>query len=77
MSTKSTFKPQRVASVMSQLRSAQYMTFGATTWSPGESAKNIAVAADMPEPNTIAAVAPSRAAINASASRTVGLSGRP
>ena len=77
VSTRSTRRPQCVASVTSQLRSDQYMTLGATTWSPGESARNRAVAADMPEPKTIAASAPSSAAISASASRTVPLSGRP
>src|SRR5262249_25931205 len=77
ISTRSTFKPHQTASLISQLRSDQYMTFGAMTWSPGESARNTAVAADIPEPNTTAAFAPSRAAISLSASRTVSLSGRP
>ena len=49
VSTKSTRKPQRLASVASQLRSAQYITRGATTWSPGSSAWKTAVAAAMPE----------------------------
>ena len=38
----------------SQLRSAQYITFGATTWSPGSSARKTAVAAAMPEANSSA-----------------------
>ncbi len=77
VSTRSTSRPQRRPSVTSQLRSAQYITLGATTWSPGESARSTAVAADMPEPSSIAAAAPSSAARSASASRTVSLSGRP
>src|SRR5262249_51026384 len=40
ISTRSTFKPQRTASLVSQLRSDQYMTLGAMTWSRGESARN-------------------------------------
>ncbi len=76
ISTRSTLRPHRVASVRSQLRSDQYITLGARTWSPGESARKTAVAADMPEPSSIAAAAPSSAAMTASASRTVSLSGR-
>jgi len=45
---------------MSQLRSDQYITLGATTRSPGESARKTAVAADMPEPSTNAAAPPPR-----------------
>ncbi len=43
-----------MAKVASQLRSAQYMTFGATTWSPGARARKQAVAALMPDENTSA-----------------------
>ena len=67
VSTSSTFSPQRVASVSSQLRSDQYITFGASTWSPGASARNTAVAAAMPEAKTAAPSAPSSAASTASA----------
>ncbi len=78
VSTKSISSPQRVASVKSQARRAQYMTFEATTWSPGESAWKTAVAAAMPEPNSRApAFASSSMASTLSASRTVSLSGRP
>ena len=62
---------------MSQLRSAQYITVGATTWSPGASAMNTEVAAAIPEENSIAASASSSIASTASVSRTVWLSGRP
>ena len=47
--------PQGCSQPASQLRSAQYITSGAITWSPGFSAWNTAVAAAMPEPNSIAA----------------------
>ena len=78
VSAKSTLSPQRVASVKSQERSAQYITFEATTWSPGASAWNTAVAAAMPEPNSSApAFASSSMASTLSASRIVSLSGRP
>src|SRR4051812_47470106 len=49
VSTNSTLRPQLVAKVPSQLRSDQYITFGATTWSPGASARKHAVAALMPD----------------------------
>jgi hypothetical protein len=39
--------------------------------------RNSAIAADMPEPKTSVAAAPSSEPISASASRTVWLSGRP
>ncbi len=48
MSMSSTSSPHCVAKPASQLRSDQYMTFGASTWSPGASARNTAVAAAMP-----------------------------
>ena len=54
MSISSTSSPQCVAKVISQLRSDQYITCGASTWSPGASAKNTAVAAAMPEANKAA-----------------------
>ena len=77
VSTKSTRKPQRLASVASQLRSAQYITRGATTWSPGSSAWNTAVAAAMPEAKSSASGPSSSMARTLSACRTVALSGRP
>ena len=77
VSTKSTFKPQRVASLASQLRRPQYITRGATTWSPGASAWNTVVAAAMPEAKRSAWAPSSSIASTASASRTVALSGRP
>ena len=78
VATKSTLRPQRVASSVSQRRRAQYITVGATMWSPGSRAPNTAVAAAMPEENSSApASASSSIAITASASRTVALSGRP
>src|SRR5690349_1836770 len=54
-STNSTCSPQWVAKFSSQLRSDQYITVGAITWSPGASARKQAVAALMPEENTNAA----------------------
>src|SRR6267154_1118603 len=48
-STKSTFRPQWVAKLASQARKAQYITLGATTWSPGLRARKQAMAALMPE----------------------------
>ena len=76
-STKSTLSPKAGASLASQARSAQYMPLGATTWAPGPRLRKRAIAADMPEPKTSVADAPSSAPIRASASRTVSLSGRP
>ena len=67
MSTRSTFSPHSVAKPSSQLRSSQYITFGATMWSPGFSARNTAVAAAMPEANSAAAAPFSRLASTASA----------
>ena len=78
VSTKSTLRPQRTASVISQLRRAQYMTLEATIWSPGSRAWNTAVAAAMPDENSRApASASSSIASTSSASRMVALSGRP
>ena len=48
-STNSTSRPHWVAKVASQLRSDQYITLGATTWSPGARARKQAVAALMPD----------------------------
>ena len=76
MSTRSTATPQGCSQPASQLRSAQYITWGAITWSPGFSAWNTAVAAAMPEPNSIAALPPSSEASSASAGRWVGPTGR-
>ena len=69
--------PSRRAGPASQLRSDQYITVGATTWSPGRSARNTAVAAAMPEANSSAAAPPSREASSASAWSKPGLSARP
>ena len=77
MSTKSTAIRRRGISALSQRFRPQYITRGATTWSPGSRAVNTAVAAAMPEPNSRApAAASSSIASTASASRTVALSGR-
>ena len=76
MSMNSTRKPQCVAKFTSQLRSDQYITFGATTWSPGASAWNTAVAAAMPEANSSDACPPSSAVSTASAWSNVGLLSR-
>ena len=59
VSTSSTARPQRTAWSNSQPRSAQYITRGTTTWSPGDSAWNTAVAAAMPEANRSVAAPPS------------------
>ena len=48
MSISSTSSPHDEAKPASQLRRLQYMTFGASTWSPGWSAWNTAVAAAIP-----------------------------
>ncbi len=72
MSMNSTARPQRVANVVSQLRSDQYMTFGASTWSPGASAWNTAVAAAMPDANSSDACPPSSSVRTASAWSNVG-----
>ena len=66
MSTISTARPQARAVPVSQRRSAQYMTLGATTWSPGASARNTVVAAAMPEAKASAAAPPSSRASSAS-----------
>ena len=76
-STKSTPIPNAGASSASQARRAQYISADAATWAPGPRLRMSAIAADMPEPRTIVAAAPSSAPITASASRTVSLSGRP
>ncbi len=67
MSISSTHRPQRVAKFISQLRSDQYITFGASTWSPGASAWNTAVAAAMPDANSAACAPCSSSAITRSA----------
>ena len=76
MSMSSIFRPQCVAKFISQLRSDQYITFGASTWSPGASAWNTAVAAAMPDANNAAAAPCSSCAITASAWSNAGLSAR-
>ena len=76
MSINSTSRPQWVAKFISQLRSDQYITFGASTWSPGASAWNTAVAAAMPEANSAACAPCSSCAITASAWSNAGLSAR-
>ena len=76
MSISSTSSPQRVAKVVSQLRSDQYMTCGASTWSPGSRAWNTAVAAAMPDAKSAAAWPRSSAQITASAWSNAGLSAR-
>ncbi len=69
--------PKAGASTASQLRSAQYITRGATICAPGAKLKNSAIAADEPEPNSSVEDAPSSAPTTCSPSRTVALSGRP
>ena len=64
------------AKLASQLRSDQYITFGTTTWSPGDSARKQAVAALMPEEKISAFAPPSSAASVVSAWSKVGLSAR-
>ncbi len=76
MSISSTCKPQCVAKFISQLRSDQYITFGASTWSPGASAWKTAVAAAMPLANSAAFSPCSSAAITLSAWSKAGLSAR-
>ncbi len=76
VSTNSTLRPHCVAKVISQLRSAQYMTFEVTTWSPGERARKQAVAALMPEEKISDFAPPSSAVSVASAWSNVGLSER-
>src|SRR5439155_16404475 len=66
-STNSTLSPQCVAKPASQLRSDQYITFGAMTWSPGARARKQALAALMPDEKTSAFGPPSSAASVASA----------
>ena len=67
MSISSTCRPQCVAKPISQLRSDQYITFGASTWSPGARAWKTAVAAAMPDANSAACAPPSSRATTASA----------
>jgi hypothetical protein len=76
MSMSSTSRPHWVAKVISQLRSDQYMTLGASTWSPGARAWNTAVAAAMPLAKSSACWPPSSALITASAWSKAGLSAR-
>ena len=76
MSINSTCSPQRTAKLVNQLRSDQYMTFGASTWSPGASAWKTAVAAAMPLANSRACAPPSSAHSTASAWSKAGLSAR-
>ncbi len=76
MSISSTFRPQVVAKFISQLRSDQYITLGASTWSPGASDWNTAVAAAMPEANSAPWAPPSRQLISCSAWSKAGLSAR-
>ncbi len=76
MSTSSTFRPQWVAKFSSQLRSDQYITLGASTWSPGASAWNTAVAAAMPEANNMLSAPFSSWVITACAWSKAGLSAR-
>jgi hypothetical protein len=58
-STKSTTTPRSAAEPFSQLRSPQYMSCGATTWSPSLSARNTAVAAAIPDAKVRLAAPPS------------------
>ena len=76
MSMSSTSRPQPVAKVMSQLRSDQYMTCGASTWSPGARAWKTAVAAAMPLAKSRVWCPPSSAVMTASAWSKAGLSAR-
>jgi hypothetical protein len=76
-STKSTTIPPSAARLFNQLRRPQYMTCGATTWSPGRSARNTAVAAAIPDAKVRQAAPPSRLASSASGCTNVGLVGRP
>ena len=77
MSTSSTATPQGCSSSSSHVRNAQYISLGATTWSPGLRAWNTLVKAAVPEANSSAPAPPSIEASTASAASTVGLSGRP
>ena len=65
--TKLTSRPQWAACSFSHLGRPKYITSGTTTWSPGRSDWNTAVAAATPEANSAAAGPPSSAAIKASA----------
>ena len=76
MSMSSICKPHCVAKFISQLRSDQYMTCGASTWSPGASDWNTAVAAAMPEAKSAACAPCSSRASTASAWSKAGLSAR-
>ena len=76
-STKLASIPREGASSASHLRRPQYMTFGATTCAGRSSARNVAVAALIPDASTRPAAPPSSAVSTASACRTVALSGRP
>jgi hypothetical protein len=70
-SAKATSRPSFGASAFSQWRNAQYMRRGATILAPAPRLRNSAIAADMPEPKTRVAAAPSSEPISASASRVV------
>ena len=76
MSISSIFRPHSVAKFISQLRRLQYMTLGASTWSPGIKAWNTAVAAAMPLAKSSAWWPPSSALMTASAWSKAGLSAR-
>ena len=76
MSISSTCRPHGVAKVSNQLRSDQYMTLGAKTWSPGARAWKTAVAAAMPLAKSKAWCPPSSALMTASAWSKAGLSAR-
>src|SRR5262249_3833179 len=76
-STKSTTSPHSAAELLSQLRRPQYMTCGATTWSPGLSAKNTAVAAAIPDAKVRQAAPPSSRVSSGSGWTNVGFVDRP
>ena len=77
VSVNSTSRPQVRPNSASHLRTPQYSTRETSTWSPGSSDWNTAVAAAMPEANSAHAhPAPSRAASSRSACSNVGLSAR-
>jgi hypothetical protein len=67
MSTTSQPRPQSAAYCRTQRRSDQYMPCASTTWSPGRRPWKTAVAAAMPEANSIAPAPPSSTASSASA----------
>ena len=81
VSVNSTSRPQVSANSASHLRTPQYRTRETSTWSPGSSDWNTAVAAAIPEPNSAQAqpssrAPPSSAASSRSACSEVGLSAR-